>query len=281
MMFEARKLVVRYGRNPEPALNEVSATIPEGCFYGVIGPNGSGKSTFMRALLGIVRPEAGSASFDGKLVSSWTRPSLARRVGAVPQVETLAFPISVRKMVAMGRYPHLGPFRAEGPDDVQAVAEALRECDLEPLAHRDVAEVSGGEAQRVRIARALAQRPEALALDEPTANLDLRHEMEVLQLLRRRAEAGKTVVLITHRLNVAARFADRLLFLHRGRVQAEGTPEEVVQKDLLEAVYGWKVSVSPDPASGTPRVYPLDAPAGAGRARDDDRLAPRGKSPAT
>lgn len=257
MNFEAKGVVVRYRGDADPALNDVTATVPAGSFYGVIGPNGSGKSTFLRALLGTARLEGGSVSFEGKRVSSWTRPSLARRVGAVPQTEAVSFPITVGEMVGMGRYPHLGPFRAMGPDDVRAVDDALRMCDVAAVADRDVAELSGGEAQRVRIARALAQRPDALVLDEPTANLDLRHEMEILRLLRERADAGKTVILITHRLNVAARFADRLLLLHRGRVAGEGTVAEVMRAELLEPVYDWRLSVTPDPVTGAPRVTPL------------------------
>jgi iron complex transport system ATP-binding protein len=269
MRFEAESLVVRYARRSPPALHGVSMQVPSGCLYGILGPNGSGKSTLMRALLGVVAPEAGAVALDGRALRGWNRAELARIVGAVPQAETVPFPISVREMVEMGRYPHLGAVRRAGADDRQAVADALRECDVEALADRDVGTLSGGEGQRVRIARALAQRPRALILDEPTANLDIRHEMEILRLLRRSADSGMTVVLITHRLNVASRFADRLLVLDRGAVAAEGPTEEVFREDLLQRVYRWGLTVRTDPVTGSLRVSLLDFPAGAGDAAVD------------
>ncbi len=262
MKFEARDVVVRYRRGDAPALNGVSLRVPAGCLYAVLGPNGSGKSTLMRALLGTVPLEAGVTSVDGRALPDWPRAELARAVGAVPQTESTPFPITVREMVSMGRYPHLGPLRRETAEDRRSVVEALRECDVESLEERDVGALSGGEAQRVRIARALAQAPRALVLDEPTANLDIRHEMEILRLLRRRADGGTTVVLITHRLNVAARFADRLLILDGGGVAAEGAVLDVFTRELLERVYRWKLTVGPDPPTGRPRVSLLDSPVG-------------------
>ncbi|MSR22508.1 MAG: ABC transporter ATP-binding protein [Gemmatimonadetes bacterium] len=251
MIFEARELVVRYRRNASAALDGVSLRVPSGCLYAILGPNGSGKSTLMRALLGTLPLESGSAALDGRTVNAWTRAEIARAVGVVPQIESVAFPISVREMVGMGRYPHLRPLGREGVSDRLKVQEALRECDVESLVDRDVSTLSGGEAQRVRIARALAQAPRALILDEPTASLDVRHEMEILRLLRRWADSGITVVLITHRLNAASRFADRLLLLSRGRVAAEGTPNEVLREDILESVYEWELDVRTDPVTGS------------------------------
>jgi len=254
--FEADSLTVRYARSDRPALAGVGFRVPDGSLYAVLGPNGSGKSTLMRALLGVVEPESGQVRIDGRPVEAWKRRELARAVGAVPQQEPLAFPMTVRALVAMGRYPHLGPLRTEGPDDRRAIAEALDRCDATHLAERAVETLSGGELQRVRIARALAQEPRALALDEPTASLDIRHEMTILQLLRRSADRGMTVLLITHNLNMAARFADRLLLLDEGAMGAEGTVEEVLREDVLEAVYRWPVAVSRDPASGALQVTP-------------------------
>jgi len=175
----------------------------------------------------------------------------------VPQGETIAFPLTVREMVAMGRYPYLGPLEGEGDDDRSAVAVALAQCDVETLASRDVTTLSGGELQRVRIARALAQEPQGLVLDEPTASLDIRHQMAILELLRASADAGMTVLVVTHGLDLAARFADRLLLLEKGRVVAEGAPESVMRAETLQRVYGWPVAVEADPVTGTPRVTPL------------------------
>jgi iron complex transport system ATP-binding protein len=178
-------------------------------------------------------------------------------VGVVPQSETVAFPITVREMVAMGRFPHLGPIQAEGWRDREAVDKALERCDISDLRNRQVTTLSGGELQRVRIARALAQEPRALALDEPTASLDLRHEMSILRLLRNWTDGGMTVLLITHQINLAARFADRMILLDRGHVAAEGTPSEVLRREVLERVYDWPVKVDEDPVTESLRVVPL------------------------
>lgn len=236
--------------------------VPDGALYAVLGPNGSGKSTLMRALLGMVRPEGGTTMIDGRETKDWSRVELARAVGAVSQAEHPAFPISVRDFVAMGRYPHLGPLRREGDADRGAVRKALARCDVADLGARDVTTLSGGELQRVRIARALAQEPSALVLDEPTASLDVRHEMSIFQLLRESADRGMTVLLITHHINLAARFSDRFLLLHEGGVAAEGEIDEVFQEGILERVYRWPLAVRGDPLTGAPRVTPLGGRSG-------------------
>jgi iron complex transport system ATP-binding protein len=260
MILEAVDLVVRYARARARALDGVSMRVPEGALYAVIGPNGSGKSTLMRALMGVIRPESGVTRVGGIETFAWSRRSLARAVGAVPQVEHLAFPMTVRDFVGMGRYPHLGPFRPEGEPDREAIRQALARCDVADLAGRDVTTLSGGELQRVRIARALAQEPSVLVLDEPTASLDLRHEMTIFRLLRDSADRGMTVLLITHHINLAARFSDRFLLLSGGRVAAEGGTREVFRQDILAGVYRWPVAVREDPVSGAPQVTPLQGP---------------------
>ena len=257
MRFEARNLVVRYPGAQRPALDGISMTVPDGCLYAVLGPNGSGKSTLMRSMMGVIEPTSGGTYIDGREVGTWDRRERARAVGAVAQSETLSFPLTVREMVAMGRYPHLGPLSGERDSDREAVAAALAECDVTEFASRDVTTLSGGERQRVRIARALAQQPRALVLDEPTNSLDIRHEMAILELLRRSADSGLTVVVVTHGLDLAARFADRLLLLSQGTVAAEGTPAEVLTEATLARVYAWPVSVATDPVEGAPRVTPL------------------------
>ena len=260
MNFEAVDLAVRYGKTRDRALDGVTMKVPEGSFYAVLGPNGSGKSTLMRALLGVVSPEAGRVLMDGRDTGSWTRRDLARAVGAVALAEHLAFPVTVRDFVAMGRYPHLGPFRPEGAADREAITDAMVRCDVEELGNRCVTTLSGGELQRVRIARALAQVPTGLVLDEPTASLDIRHEMAIFRLLRDSADRGMTVLLITHHLNLAARFADRFLLLSRGKLAAEGEAQEVFTEETLSSVYDWPVSVGSDPETGSPQVTPLQDP---------------------
>ena len=257
MKFETRDLVVRYPGIPEPALDRVSMAVPGGALYAVLGPNGSGKSTLMKALMGSVPVSAGDALVDGKPAGAWDRREMAMTVGVVSQSESAAFPLTVRELVGMGRYPHLSALGSERDEDRAAVARALTQCDVENLQHRDVGTLSGGERQRVRIARALAQEPKALVLDEPTGSLDIHHEMAILELLRASADQGMTVLVVTHGLNLAARFADRVLLLSEGRVAAEGTPREVMRRDVLADVYRWPVSVESDPATGAPRVTPL------------------------
>jgi iron complex transport system ATP-binding protein len=258
----AEGIVVRYPGIEAAALDGVSVDVEPGTLYVVLGPNGSGKSTLMRALLGVSPLAAGRVAFDGRPASEWHRRERARSIGAVTQSESIAFSLTTRELVAMGRYPYLGALAGEGDEDREAIGRALDACDVAPLAGRDVTTLSGGELQRARIARALAQEPRALVLDEPTASLDIRHEMGILELLRSSSDAGMTVVLITHGLDVAAQFADRMLLLSRGRVAAEGPPDEVIREDVLGEVYGWPISVHRDPESGAPRVTPRRASKG-------------------
>jgi ABC-type cobalamin/Fe3+-siderophores transport system ATPase subunit len=257
MRISTEGLVVRYPGQAAPALDGVSIDVPGGMLYAVLGPNGSGKSTLMRALMGLIPAESGRACIDGKDARQWSRKELARTVGAVAQSEPIAFPLRVQEMVAMGRYPHLGPLAGEGIEDRTAIERALDQCDVRALADRDVSTLSGGELQRVRIARALAQEPRALVLDEPTASLDVRHQMAILELLRSSADSGLTVLLVTHGLDLAARFADEMLLLSQGRVVVEGPPEVVMDASVLTEVYGWPVAVHADPHSGSPRITPL------------------------
>jgi iron complex transport system ATP-binding protein len=254
-------LTYRYPESTHPAVLDLSLEVPSGATTAVLGPNGSGKSTLLRLLLGILPPSAGTVEFDGRRVADWGRDALAKAVGVVPQGEETVFPISVREMVAMGRYPHLGAWRREGDADRRAVEEAMRRCDVWDLAARPVPTLSGGERQRGRVARALAQEAPTLALDEPTQALDIAHEMSIFELLRDLGHAGKTVLLVTHNLNLAARYADRLVLLHRGRVAAEGTPAQVLTRETVERVYGWPVEIVPHPGpgpdAGAPQVVPL------------------------
>ncbi|MGE0158431.1 MAG: ABC transporter ATP-binding protein [Gemmatimonadales bacterium] len=259
MRIRAEGIVVRYPALDAPALDGVSIDVPAGSLYAVLGPNGSGKSTLMRALLGLAPLADGRVLLDERPAAEWSRRDVARAVGAVPQAESFAFPLTTREMVEMGRYPYLGPLAPPSEADHTAVSRALTACDVVDLAGRDVTTLSGGELQRARIARALAQQPRALVLDEPTASLDVRHVMEILELLRASADSGMTVLLITHGLESVAQFADRILLLSRGRVAAEGTPPEVIREDVLRDVYGWPISVELDPSSGAPRVTPMRA----------------------
>jgi len=257
MKISATELQLTYPGASRPALAGVSTEIASGSFQAVIGPNGSGKSTLMKALLGILPLQSGTVLLGDRALPEWSRREMALRIGAVSQTEPLPFPLTVKELVGMGRYARLGPLQSEGAEDRAAVMDALERCDAAALADRRVQTLSGGELQRVRIARALAQQPEALLLDEPTASLDVRHEMGILELLRGAADCGITVVWITHHLDQAARFADRLLLLDEGHVRADGPPDEVMNEETLRRVYGWPIAVRPDPLTGTPRITAL------------------------
>lgn len=261
MIYHAAGLRYRYAGADRDAVSNVDLAVPRGALYAIIGPNGCGKTTLLRLLLGAIRPHAGEIAYDGRPLHDRPRRDLARRVGVVPQTEEIVFPLSVRDLVAMGRYPHLGPWRAEGPGDRTAVAAAMDRCDVAAFADRPMGTLSGGERQRARLARALAQQPDTLVLDEPTASLDIAHEMGIFELLRELADGGVTILMVTHNLNVAARYADRLLLMDRGRPAAEGTPADVFHTDTLGDVYRWHVAVArhpgPGPDTGAPQVTPL------------------------
>lgn len=254
-------LVFRYPGARAAAIDSVSLEVGVGRCTVLIGPNGSGKSTLLRLLLGVIRPTSGVVVFRSQAIHRWSRAGLAREVGVVPQGEEIVFPLTVRELVAMGRYPHLGPWRREDAADRAAIRDAMVRCDVHELSDRPISTLSGGERQLARVARALAQEPGALALDEPTVALDIRHEMAIFELLRELGHRGVTVLLVTHNLNLAARYADRLVLLSEGRVVSEGSPLDVLNRDLLEAVYGWPVDIrpltGPSAESGTPQVVPL------------------------
>ncbi|HEU4829899.1 MAG TPA: ABC transporter ATP-binding protein [Gemmatimonadales bacterium] len=263
-MLQLDEATVRYAGSSVPALSQVSLDVGVGELVAVTGPNGSGKTTLLRALLGLVPLGAGTASVLGKRVEAWTRPELARVVGVVTQREETVFPLRVEETVLLGRYARLGPLSPIGDADRRAVSAALDRCDAAHLAARRVDELSGGEWQRVRVARALAQEPRALVLDEPTASLDVRHAMEVFELVAELAAGGLAALLVTHELNLAARFASRILLLDEGRPAALGTPRDVLERERLSRVFRWPLDVSLF-GDGSPQVTPLRSAAESGR----------------
>jgi iron complex transport system ATP-binding protein len=245
LILDVRNVRFRYPGAAAGALEGVSLELRSGEFVALLGPNGSGKTTLLRVALGLHAPQGGTASILGKAAREWARRDLARVVGVVAQREDNLFPQRVRETVRLGRYPHLGPWALERHEDRQAVERALERCDVSALADRWLWTLSGGEYQRVRIARALAQQPRLLVLDEPTASLDVRHEMELFQLVRRLADGeGLAVLLVTHDVNLAARFADRVVLLSGGALAAAGPPASVLTREITEAVFGWPLAVS-------------------------------------
>ena len=262
LILDLRGVSGRYRGAAADALDNVSLALRPGDFHAVLGPNGSGKTTLVRVALGVLPPRRGTAELLGRAVARWSRRELARVVGVVPQREENLFPQRVRETVMLGRYPHLSLWGAMGSDDRAAVARALDRCDVAQLADRSIWTLSGGEYQRVRLARALAQEPRLLVLDEPTTSLDVRHEMELFELVRALADEHRlAILLVTHHLNLAARFADRLLLLSGGRAVADGAPADVLTRETVETVFGWPVAV--ERFQDRPQVIPLRARKGA------------------
>ena len=235
-MITVSDLVVSYPGAARNAVDGVSFVAASGKLTALAGPNGSGKSSIVRALLGRADVVRGSVAVANSDVSTLSLAELARRVAVVPQREETAFPIRVREYVALGRYPHLGLWRAATKVDETAVSDALEQAGVEDLADRDTDALSGGEWQRVRIARALAQKTPALVLDEPTTFLDVAHEMAIFELLSSLARSGLAVLLVSHQLNLVARFADTIVLLNAGKIATSGPPRDVMKADRLESI---------------------------------------------
>jgi iron complex transport system ATP-binding protein len=256
-VIEFHAVRVRYPGRQDHALDGVSFQALRGLTTAVVGPNGSGKSTLVRTLLGRIAAREGQVTLDGADVTSIPRGRIAQRVSVVTQREEAVFPITVREYVSLGRMPHRGTWSGDTDADRAAIARAMSWAEVEPLADRSVHELSGGEWQRVRFARGLAQDGEAFVADEPTTFLDVGHEMAVFELMGRLARDGRAVLLVSHQLNLVARFADRLVLLHRGRIAAAGTVADVMRAEILEQVYAWPLVVTRDPAVGAPALVPL------------------------
>lgn len=258
-MIRYEDVRVRYPRAGRDALAGVSLEARRGRLTAVVGPNGSGKSTLVRALLGRVPLAGGDILVDDEATRGQSRAALARRIAVVSQREELTFSLEVEEYVALGRFPHLGGWRGARSEDRLLVARALERAGVDGLARdgRRLHDLSGGEWQRVRLARALAQGGQALVLDEPTTFLDIAHEMSAFELLHQLAADGLAVLLVSHQLNLVARFADEIVLLHAGRVAAAGAPDDVMQAAILERVYEWPLVVTRDPAVGAPTLLPL------------------------
>jgi iron complex transport system ATP-binding protein len=245
----------RHAGAQHDAVDGVTLDVSAGRMTALLGPNGAGKSSLLQLMLGLLAPTAGRIEFGGRPLAAWTRRALARKIGVVPQGEVEAL-FTVREIVAMGRYPHLGRWQRERECDVAAIAGAMRRCAVDDFAGRWLTTLSGGERQRVRLARALAQEPSVLVLDEPTTSLDVRHEMATFELLRALRDDGVTIVLATHNLNLAARYADDLVLLERGRVIAQGPAQDVITGDRISRVYEWPVAIATHD-DGAPQIVPL------------------------
>lgn len=241
-----------YGKSR--VLQQVTLDFQGGGFAGVIGPNGSGKTTLLRLISGVLQPWEGSVSLFGSSLSSLSRREVARAVGVVPQESFFAFDFTAFETVLMGRSPYLRRFEFETDEDRRVALEAMELTDTIHLKDRSINGLSGGERQRVVIARVLAQKPRILILDEPTSHLDINHQLEVCQILERLNSQGLTVVVISHDLNLAGQYCQRLILMDRGKVVASGSPGEILIPSLIEKVYGVKPVVQPNPLTGAPLI---------------------------
>jgi iron complex transport system ATP-binding protein len=248
---------VTFGYAREPVVRDVTFSVGRGEFIGIIGPNGSGKSTLMRLMTGLLRPWRGAVAINGTPLERYQRRELGRLIGVVPQETAVSFPFSVMETVLFGRTPHLAGFGFESESDLAAARRAMARTGTADLARRAITELSGGERQRVILARALAQEPSMLLLDEPAAFLDVRHEVEMYDLLRDLQRDGMTIVSVLHDLNIAALYCERLILLHEGRIARAGAPAEVITYSTLTEVYGTEVYVAMNDITGSLNVLPL------------------------
>jgi iron complex transport system ATP-binding protein len=252
-MIEVNFISFRYHK--DWVLQDVSFRVEKGEFVGVIGPNGSGKTTLLKILYRLLAPQKGEILFELVPMKKMDRMDIAKRIAVVAQETQLLFPFSVLETVLMGRSPHLGHFMFEGEKDLEIAKKAMEWTKVLPFSERPIDELSGGERKRVFIARALAQEPEVILLDEPTVNLDIHHQIDFLDLiLTLNRERGLTIVMASHDMNMASEFCDRLILLQEGRIYETGTPEEVITKENIESVYGCEVWIDLNPISGMPRI---------------------------
>ena len=251
----ARELTLAY--DDHTVVHELDLAVPDGQVTVIVGPNACGKSTTLRALGRLLRPKGGSVLLDGAELARIPTKRIARSIGLLPQSPAAPEAITVADLVSRGRQPHQRWWQQWSDEDERAVTDAMTRTDVTELADRPVDELSGGQRQRVWIAMALAQETDLLLLDEPTTFLDIAHQVEVLDLVRRlNHEQGRTVVIVLHDLNQAARYADHLVAMESGRIVAEGHPSEVVTAELVREVFGLESVVVPDPVTGSPLVVP-------------------------
>ncbi len=255
-MIEARNLYCGY--TEEPILKGISLQVAPGSFCALLGPNGAGKSTLLYSLMGYLKPSAGSIHVFGKDIAKAKGSFLARQIAFVPQESTREFDHQVFETVLMGRYPYLGLMQAHSAEDKQAAEEVITMLNLQSLKQRWLSELSGGEKQRVYIARALVQNTPCILLDESLSQLDINHQLEIMSLLRNiHSSHGKTVLIVSHNLNLAANYADCLIYLKDGKLLAEGKPENLMQTEVLHSLFGVRLDTVINPNSGRPNIiYP-------------------------
>lgn len=255
MSITLKGVTAGYGRN-KPVINDIDLTIATGEVTILIGPNGCGKSTLLKTIARLVKPQNGTIYVDDLDVLRTQTKLVARTIAYLPQSPVVPTAISVEQLVGYGRAPHQSLLGLQSARDVELIDKAIATTGLDDLRLKPVSELSGGQRQSAFIAMALAQDTPYVMFDEPTTFLDIRHQVETLDLVRQLHEAGRTSIVVLHDIAQAARYGDRLVVMHQGQIVAQGKPAEVVTPDLLQTVYGLECAVYPDPVSGTPVVTP-------------------------
>ncbi|HKJ13647.1 MAG: ABC transporter ATP-binding protein [Desulfobulbaceae bacterium] len=239
-------------------LSNVSLEVSAGEFFVIIGPNGAGKTSLLKVLSGLQKAQKGTVTIKDKNILNYRRRNLSQIMAIVPQHIEVGFPFTVADTVIMGRSPHLGILGMEGENDFHIAEEAMKFTDVSHLTDRKLFQLSGGELQRVIIARAICQQPEIILLDEPTTALDPAHQLKIMDLMEKfRREHGTTIIMVSHDLNLASMYGDRVLLLKSGRVVKTGDPKSVLNKELLEDSYGCRIQVDESPLGGVARVTPI------------------------
>ncbi|MDD1768761.1 MAG: ABC transporter ATP-binding protein [Methanomassiliicoccales archaeon] len=257
VMLVVQGISFSYGSSD--VLADVSFEASDGEIVGVIGPNGSGKTTLLKCVNRALSPRVGTVLIDGRDYAELTRREIAGNIGVVPQNSVVSFPFTVLDIVMMGRTPSMERFERESEKDLEIVKKALEMTNVVGLVDRTMDQISGGEKQRVVIARALAQKPKILLLDEPTLHLDVNHQLEILDLIRNLARSERlTVIIVSHDLNLAARYCDKLILMSSGKIEASGRVMEVLTEKNIESVFRVKAAVTYDKHLGAYTVTPLE-----------------------
>jgi iron complex transport system ATP-binding protein len=250
---------VRYTPDHTLILADVSLDVSHGHWIGILGPNGAGKSTLLRIMAGVLPASSGIILFEGQALEQWSTRERAKQLAFLPQRTDLSFPFRVREVVAMGRTPYLERWQNESEADERIVEQTMALTEISRLADRNVLTLSGGEFQQVMLARALAQQPTFLLLDEPTTGLDLRHQFEVVDVLTTLVQQGVTIITVLHDLNMAASACASVVLLKSGRVYAAGPPQDILTVEAIRAVYGVDVALGENPETGALQIIPLRA----------------------
>lgn len=249
---------LEFGYKEDLILKNLSFNIEKGKFLSIVGPNGSGKSTILKILNNLYYPKSAKILIDGKNINKFKKKELARKMALVPQNTVIDYEFTVEEIVLMGRHPYKKRFEKENNRDEKILREVLEMTNTSHLKDRAITEISGGERQRVLIARALAQNPSIILLDEPTAHLDINHQIEILSLLKKlNKEKGTTIVLVIHDINLGIRYSDEIIILNKGEILGKGVPEKVITKKNIELAYNLKVAIDKNKHTNTIYLTPV------------------------